>query len=210
MRKWTTKDYRTMPWKNGGGSTTELAIFPEGASLDHFFWRLSTASVTQPGPFSHFAQIDRTLAILLGDGLVLKRNPSLANEDIHLLQKTSTPFSFSGEDAIYAELCGGSVLDLNLMTRRDVCQHYMQRLYAGEHAVDFEHAQQILVYCAQGGAQMDEGTVLETGDLLLLEEEHAQQGISLQLQVDEDSIVYLMRISFLNNIEMTGGTHGLE
>lgn len=210
MRKWTTKDYRTMPWKNGGGSTTELAIFPEGASIDHFFWRLSTASVAQPGPFSHFAQIDRTLAILSGDGLVLKRNPSLANEDMHLLQKSSAPFSFSGEDAIYAELCGGSVLDLNLMTRRDVCQHYMQRLYAGEHAVCFEDAQQVLLYCAQGRARLGGATELETGDLLLLEEEQAQQGISLQLHADEDSIVYLMRISFLNNIEPTGVGHGLE
>lgn len=210
MRKWTTKDYRTMPWKNGGGSTTELAIFPEGASIDHFFWRLSTASVAQPGPFSHFAQIDRTLAILSGDGLVLKRNPSLDNEDIHILQKSSAPFSFFGEDVIYAELCGGSVLDLNLMTRRDVCQHFMQRLYAGEHAVCFEDAQQVLLYCAQGSARLADAAELATGDLLLLEEEHAQQGISLQLQADEDSIVYLMRISFLNKFEPTGAGHGLE
>ena len=66
MRKWTRQDYRTMPWKNGGGSTTELAIFPEDAKLDHFIWRLSTASVNTAGPFSHFSQIDRTLAILSG------------------------------------------------------------------------------------------------------------------------------------------------
>lgn len=210
MRKWSTQDYRTMPWKNGGGSTTELAIFPEGASLDHFFWRLSTASVAQPGPFSHFAQIDRTLAILSGDGLVLKRNPSLPNEDIHILQKSSAPFSFSGEDAIYAELCGGSVLDLNLMTRRDVCQHYMQRLYAGEHVVCMENAQQVLLYCAQGRARLSHSVELEKGDLLLLEEEHAQHGIGLQLQTDEDSLVYLMRISFLNQTEATGVSHGLE
>ena len=102
------------------------------------------------------------------------------------------------------------MFDLNLMTRRDVCQHYMQRLYAGEHAVVFEDAQQILLYCAQGQARLLGATELESGDLLLLEEEHAQQGISLQLQVDEDSIVYLMRISFLNKFESTGARHGLE
>ncbi|MBR7784673.1 HutD family protein, partial [Undibacterium luofuense] len=44
MRHWTLHDYLTMPWKNGGGSTTELAVFPEQAGLDQFIWRLSTAS----------------------------------------------------------------------------------------------------------------------------------------------------------------------
>ena len=43
MHKWSKQDYHTMPWKNGGGSTTELAIFPAGANLDNFVWRLSTA-----------------------------------------------------------------------------------------------------------------------------------------------------------------------
>ncbi len=57
-----------MPWKNGGGSTTELAIFPSDATLENFVWRLSTATVKTDGPFSHFAQIDRTLAIFIGCG----------------------------------------------------------------------------------------------------------------------------------------------
>lgn len=209
MRKWTTKDYRTMPWKNGGGSTTELAIYPDGASIDHFVWRLSTATVSQPGPFSYFAQIDRSLAILSGDGLILNRHPSTPQEERHILQRSVAPFAFSGEDSVFAELCGGTVVDLNLMTRRDVCAHYMQRLYAGDHVIDAEDAQQMLVYCAQGQAHLNQSTLLEPGDLVLLEEERAQAGIRLQLKADEGCVLYVMRISFLNEIEQQGERHGL-
>ncbi|HWV09358.1 MAG TPA: HutD family protein, partial [Pseudomonas sp.] len=59
------------PWKNGGGETRELAIEPAGAALDEFEWRISSARVTAPGGFSSFPGIDRSLAILNGDGLGL-------------------------------------------------------------------------------------------------------------------------------------------
>ncbi len=213
MRHWTSKDYKTMPWKNGGGSTTELAIFPEGANLDHFVWRLSTASVAQAGPFSYFSGIDRSLAILTGDGLMLKKDPGVisesASEEINILDRTSAPHRFRGEETYYAELMSGAVLDLNLMTRRDVCQHYMQRLYAGEHFVRAEDAQQILIYCAQGRALLDAGVSLVAQDLLLMDEEHEHGGIELRLKVEEESVVYLMRISFLNHADQGGAPYAL-
>jgi uncharacterized protein len=53
-------------WKNGGGKTTEIAVWPPGASLDAFDWRISMATVEQDGPFSEFPGIDRTLALLKG------------------------------------------------------------------------------------------------------------------------------------------------
>jgi uncharacterized protein len=51
MRVLTPSDYKRMPWKNGGGETTEIAVFPPGASLDAIAWRLSMASVAADGPF---------------------------------------------------------------------------------------------------------------------------------------------------------------
>ena len=41
MRILRAPDYRRMPWKNGGGETTEIAVFPAGAGLDDFDWRVS-------------------------------------------------------------------------------------------------------------------------------------------------------------------------
>jgi environmental stress-induced protein Ves len=62
---------RTTAWKNGGGSTTEIAVAPPGASLDDFDWRISMARVASDGPFSEFPGIDRTLAIVKGNGMSL-------------------------------------------------------------------------------------------------------------------------------------------
>jgi environmental stress-induced protein Ves len=217
MRKWSNQDYHSMPWKNGAGSTTELAVFPPGASLDDFVWRLSRAEVNQAGAFSHFAQIDRSLAILSGQGLSLQSDSEQSTADSVSLTQTSLPYQFAGELPIFADLLGGAVLDLNLMTRRDVCQHFMQRLGEGEHYVTAPDAQQLLLYCAAGAATVLAEGAAETdheqaavlpGDLVLIDEQHEHAGIRLSISAQEGAVLYLMRISFLNQAEGAHATLG--
>ncbi len=50
------ENFRTIPWKNGLGHTTELAI-SEGGSLDDFDWRLSIASVVNDGDFFKLCRV---------------------------------------------------------------------------------------------------------------------------------------------------------
>ena len=38
-------DHVTMPWANGRGTTLELAIHPDGATLASLEWRISIATV---------------------------------------------------------------------------------------------------------------------------------------------------------------------
>ncbi len=114
-----------MAWKNGGGETIELAIEPPGASLEDFAWRVSLAHVASDGPFSRFAGIDRTLAIVDGGGMVLA-----INGDEHVLTTTSPPFAFSGDAATTARLVDGPIVDLNAMTRRGRWSHTVTRLDA--------------------------------------------------------------------------------
>ena len=197
MRQWSHRDYHSMPWKNGGGSTTELAIFPQGADLDHFIWRLSTAQVNTDGPFSHFPQIDRTLAILSDEGLLLHTDIASAPATSIGLTRASAPYRFSGELPVHAELIGGPVLDLNMMSRRDVCTHYMQRLEGGSHVIDARDAQQVLLFCATGSAILTSGQTMQANDLYLFDEEHSHSGISLELQANDDAVCYLIRIQFL-------------
>ena len=45
MRILRAEDYRKMRWKNGGGETAEIAVFPQNAGLDDFGWRVSVATV---------------------------------------------------------------------------------------------------------------------------------------------------------------------
>jgi len=103
----------SMPWKNGGGSTQELACWPPGADMNSFEWRVSLATVDRPGPFSVFPAIDRQIMLLGGDGLHL-RSPGWE----HRLDQRWQPFAFSGDDAVDGALLGGTSKDFNLMQRR--------------------------------------------------------------------------------------------
>ena len=103
------------PWKNGGGTTTEVAVHQMGAGFDDFGWRVSIADVRQSGPFSQFPGIDRCIAVLEGQMAlrIADRIPVVVSAD-------TLPALFSGDDRTVATLIGGAVVDLNVMTRRGV------------------------------------------------------------------------------------------
>jgi environmental stress-induced protein Ves len=104
---------RHMPWKNGGGSTTEVVVHPPGASLSDFAWRLSLAEVDRDGPFSPFPGVDRILMLTEGSGMRL----DIGSQAIELRELFSV-CTFRGDDAPDATLVDGAVRDCNLMVRR--------------------------------------------------------------------------------------------
>ncbi len=106
-------DYVRMPWKDGGGNTTEVAAYPPGASLADFDWRVSIADVAVDGAFSRFAGVDRTLVLLSGAGLRLTGSSHAAE-----LRAPYEPYAFNGDDATSCALVDGPVRDFNLMLRR--------------------------------------------------------------------------------------------
>lgn len=115
-------DFLKMPWKNGQGVTTELAVARRPGE-DGFDWRISTATVAVPGPFSVFAGIDRSLAIVRGGTLTLNVE---GRPDVTLTTRTA-PYAFGGELAVSStpalEADGVPIDDFNVMTRRDGWQH---------------------------------------------------------------------------------------
>jgi len=143
MKLLTPADYRSMPWKNGAGTTTEIAVYPEHAQLDDFVWRVSRAQVVADGGFSHFAGIDRSLALLQGEGLVLT-----LDEVSQQVDQKNNIVSFAGDVAARARLIRGSISDFNLMSRRSVCRHQLSHWTgAATRALPTETA---LLYCAVG------------------------------------------------------------
>jgi uncharacterized protein len=122
MKKLAADSYRAMPWKNGGGTTTEILRFPEGASLDAFEWRISMARIDASGPFSHFPNVDRSLLILEGDGVVL----TMAKQGSVRLDRESSPFAFPGDVDVEARL-DAPIEDFNVMTRRGRFRHGLSR-----------------------------------------------------------------------------------
>ena len=117
------ENHRRMPWKNGGGETTEIAVFPPDAGLDGFDWRVSMAKVAESGPFSTFEGIDRTLAVLDGAGLIL----SVAGRAPIRLTAESEPLAFPADAPTEAALIDGAISDLNVMTRRGRLAHRVLR-----------------------------------------------------------------------------------
>lgn len=117
-------EHLKMPWKNGLGITREVISRPASDGSGGFDWRISLATVGASGPFSVFAGIDRTIAVLKGDGMQLtvdgRREPPLLVD--------SPPFAFSGNAEVQADCLGGETLDLNMMSRRGRFVHRMTKI----------------------------------------------------------------------------------
>lgn len=111
------------PWKNGAGSSTEIAAAPAGAGLDEFEWRISLATIAQDGPFSAFAGIDRTLALVQGPGVIL----DVDGDSRFALSEDDPVIEFAGESEVVATMMGAPSTDFNVMTRRARCHHRLGR-----------------------------------------------------------------------------------
>jgi environmental stress-induced protein Ves len=109
------ESYRTVPWKNGGGVTAEIAA---SSPVDPL-WRLSIATIERDGPFSDFSGYDRTIVPISGNGVEL----TFDGDERVILDKPFQPYAFRGERRVSGRLIDGAVRDFNVMTRRDAYCH---------------------------------------------------------------------------------------
>jgi len=107
------ENFKTIPWKNGLGHTTELAI-SDGGSLDNFDWRLSIASVVNDGDFSNFAGYQRNLVLIEGEGLILDHR----NGEVDNLTKLLDIAHFDGGCNTHGALVNGGIKDFNIMSNQ--------------------------------------------------------------------------------------------
>jgi environmental stress-induced protein Ves len=139
-----TRTLPAIPWKNGGGTTRNLAVMPEDAGFDDFLWRISIAEVRESGPFSRFRDVDRIIVLLDGDGMTLRGGDG---SEISL----TTPFvphAFPGEASIDARLVNGPTVDFNVMVLRGSVQASVEAwTTSGELAQERSEA---VFYCAKG------------------------------------------------------------
>lgn len=104
--------HRRVPWKNGGGWTTELAS--DAGADGRFGWRLSLADVENSGPFSRFPGIDRTIMLVEGRGFIL----AVGGAPAVRIDRPFVPFAFDGGAKTECRLIAGPVRDFNLMVDR--------------------------------------------------------------------------------------------
>ncbi len=117
---------RRQPWKNGAGTTRDIACHPAGATMSDFDWRVSIADITQDAPFSEFPGVDRVITLLDGPGLRLQGPAGSRGGIDHRLDRRWQPWAFDGALALRATVLGGASEDLNVMTRRGRCQAHVR------------------------------------------------------------------------------------
>ena len=138
-------------WKNGGGVTRELACWPQGASMADFAWRVSVADIAQAGPFSLFADTDRHLLLLQGEGVHLHSKQGNVDTVLHANDRV---LSFSGDVDMDSKLVAGAVTDFNVMTKRGQWQAQVTVLQQGA----LVHSEVGLVLVSAGQWQCEIGS----------------------------------------------------
>lgn len=168
MRIIRRADQRAMPWKNGGGVTTEIAVFPADAGLDDFHWRVSTARVEQDGPFSLFPGVDRSLSLLEGEGITLKVQGRVPFG----MTRRCAPLVFAADVPTEATLMSGPITDLNVMTRRDRYESDVRLVEIAGKLV-LEAVDEVTILIADGDglrvATGDRTDALRQGDAVLID-----------------------------------------
>lgn len=150
---------RVMPWKNGLGSTTELAVEPPGASLDDFLWRVSIAELRGAGQFSTFPGYDRIITQLDGPPMTLTH----AGRPPVILQPL-VPHALSGDEETECAV-SGVAHDFNLIVRRDHARAALavHRLSEGEMLAGEADAVTVL-HLLEGELTASGGELLRAGD----------------------------------------------
>ncbi len=154
-------DFITVPWRNGGGQTTELAR--EDGPGEIPLWRISRAAVTQDGPFSFFPETDRILVLLSGDGLIF----DFGDGKPHRLTHPFDHIAFPGDVALTCRLVGGPCTDLNFMADR---RRVRMGLHRHDHAGIARCANSTAFYAAAGAWSVD-GLELEPGGVAVARNE---------------------------------------
>ena len=156
-----------MPWKNGGGSTTELMVEPPSGSLEHgFLWRVSMASLASSGPFSRFPGLDRTLLLLEGQGLTVDHGA----QGSALLARPLQGCVFPGEWDSQGLLLDGPCRDFNIMSDRARMRHEVYVLRLGLELTTLPTGPTVLAFCARGRVSIPAlEETLEAQELLRLQ-----------------------------------------
>lgn len=166
-------DVPATPWRNGGGTTRELWLWPEHArfeSLD-FELRIARARVAGDGPFSDFAGFERHLVVLSGEGLELTHGEPPVRARLRPLE----PYRFDGGEPASARLVRGPIEDLNVLVRHGAAEVELEVLRLGARRARVPLARgQAFAHLAAGRAQArvtgeEEPFELEPGDSLWIE-----------------------------------------
>jgi environmental stress-induced protein Ves len=133
--------YRRTPWKNGGGTSIDIAEKGET-------WRFGRTPIVAPGPFSDYRGFERVQILVAGRGLVLK-TPGVEID----VRTPFRPVRFAGETPVTSHLEAGPVEVVNLIGARGSVDVDLKVLGAGQTLALGPGTH--IAYCADGRADLD-------------------------------------------------------
>lgn len=157
------QQFTTMPWKNGGGVTHEIA---KREKFGRLIWRFSVADVTSDGPFSRYEGLARILTVIEGGGLML------AAPDGWIEALAFDPVSFSGDTPITSTRLNGNVQDFNVIFDPQAVSAEVS-MERGILQLEAQPEHLIQAVLLTGEARVNHQTV-EAGSFLLLCDGHAK------------------------------------
>ena len=170
------QDYKIIPWKNGLGETTELAI-NTGGCLSSFDWRLSIATVAEDGVFSDFSGYARHLVLISGRGIHLEHRHNNKIDKVDQLDNVLDMASFDGANKTFGRLTSGLIKDFNIMTKNGLYQAIVKR-YIEHQTIVLAIKKQYFVYGLKGDTQItfnNKAITLPMGHLLNVAQTNADE-----------------------------------
>lgn len=149
-------DYTIMPWKNGLGTTAQIAVAPDGQ------WRISAATVNNPNPFSEFKGYQRLLTIWRGSGLLLNEYKLLPGD----------VYKFSGEVPIFCKNLSPEVIDLGVIYHPEKVTATMEIISMAESKTLTLAKGLNFIFCVEGSFQIEDLIVME-GETLRIDKENS-------------------------------------
>jgi environmental stress-induced protein Ves len=183
--------YRSMPWRNGAGTTLEIAREPVAGS--DFLWRLSLATIAADGPFSSYPGYRRSVALVAGEGfrLAIDDKPPVA------LETVGDSALFDGAAAVHCALTSGPCSDLSLMVRAPGMIVSVRRLQGeGTRILPLAAAACSAVFCLRGSARLLQShSQLEQHDTALF----APDPRARSLQASPDALAELLLLTWTSS-----------
>jgi environmental stress-induced protein Ves len=141
-------EFKEIPWKNGLGVTTELAI-NKGGTVHDFDWRLSIASVVEDGVFSDFSGYLRQLVLIQGNGITL----SHSNNKLDRLDELLDVATFDGSNKTVGSLHEGPIKDFNIMTKASKFTSSVERVVEKQTKI-LQHSSLCFIYGLKGDVEV--------------------------------------------------------
>lgn len=200
-------EYAVLPWVNGLGTTTQVAIHPPDAEFrdQTFLWRVSTSPVPNDGPWSKFAGYDRCFVLLEGAGVKLAHHPGKTHRTI---REPHTPYWFSGDLSTHCDLIRGPIGDFNVFIDRKRARGEVKVIRPGRNRGDWIIPRSLsapfnLFYCAKGAFEASWigggpiGRIDETNTLSLEGDPKQEQPVVVFSPLAEEAVMLGVRIFVL-------------